>query len=73
MGLEQDQIWKQGDIYYKITEWGRLSIEYREFTDVSKRNEGDTVSISKKEFCKLIKGAELYKLKPSEKSKYKRR
>ncbi|NCD32229.1 MAG: hypothetical protein EOL87_02305 [Spartobacteria bacterium] len=58
MKIQQDQIWKKGDCYYRIVEWARLSIKYK-----MKRSqagvEGATKEVTKKEFCRLIKDAEL--------------
>jgi hypothetical protein len=58
MKLQQGQIWKQGEDYYRIVEWQRLSIDYKLMTDLES-GEGTRHSVSKKEFCRLIKGAEL--------------
>lgn len=58
MRLEQGQVWKQGDAYYRIVEWARMSIEYKLITDPLTR-EGALHKVTKKEFCRLIKGAEL--------------
>ena len=70
MKLEQGQIWKKGDTYLLITTWARLDIEYKEMTDLETR-EGTHHEASKKEFCRLIKGAELYTPEPEEKSEEK--
>jgi hypothetical protein len=56
--LEQGQIWKQGDTYLRIVKWSRQAIDYKAFTDLVAR-EGEVVGVTKKEFCRLIKGAEL--------------
>ena len=58
MKLQQGQIWKQGDVYYRIVEWARLSIGYKLIKDLED-GEGEHHVVTKKEFCKLIKGAEL--------------
>ena len=58
MKPQQGQIWKQGDDYYRIVEWARLSIEYKLIKDLES-GEGTHHSVTKKEFCRLIKGAEL--------------
>lgn len=58
MKLEQGQIWKKGEEYIRIVQWSRESIVYKMVTDPpSKKSEFQTVT--KKEFCRLIKGAEL--------------
>ena len=56
--LEQGQIWKQGDVYYRIVKWTRLTIDYKILKDPSDK-EGTLHPVSKKEFCRLIKGATL--------------
>ena len=58
MKLEQGQIWKQGEDYLRIVAWERLSIDYKISRDPSSK-EGTRHVVSKKEFCRLIKGAEL--------------
>lgn len=63
MKLEQGQIWKKGDKYLLITTWARLDIEYKEMTDLETR-EGTIQEATKKQFCRLLKGAELYQPEP---------
>lgn len=58
MKLQQGQIWKQGDEYYRIVEWARLAIEYKLMKDLEP-GDGTHHTVTKKEFCRLIKGAEL--------------
>lgn len=58
MKLQQGQIWKKGDDYYRIVEWARLAITYKHLTDLETK-EGEVDTVTKKEFCRLIKGAEL--------------
>jgi hypothetical protein len=66
MKLEQGQIWKRGDEYLRIVEWARLSIEYKRMKDPLTK-EGTLHKVTKKEFCRLLKGAELVVLeKPAE-------
>lgn len=59
MKLEQGQIWKQGDDFYRIVVWQRLAIEYKAMKDPVAK-EGTHHKVTKKEFCRLIKGAELW-------------
>lgn len=60
MKLEQGQIWQRGEVYFRIVEWARLSIEYKVMKDpVSKL--GTLHKVTKKEFCRLLKGAVLLK------------
>ncbi len=58
MNLEQGQIWKKDDEYLRIVEWARLSIEYKVMKDPATK-EGTLHRVSKKEFCRLLKGAVL--------------
>lgn len=63
MKLEQGQIWQRGEDYIRIVEWARLSIEYKVMKDpVSKV--GTLHKATKKEFCRLLKGA--VRLKPED-------
>lgn len=56
MKLEQGQIWKKGDEYIRIVEWARLSIEYKLMKNPTSKI-GTTHRSTKKEFCRLLKGA----------------
>ena len=56
--MEQGQIWKKGDQYLRIVEWARLSIEYKRMQDPLTK-EGTLHKVTKKEFCRLLKDAEL--------------
>jgi hypothetical protein len=56
--LAQNQLWKQGDLYFRIVIWERLAIRYKQ-TDTPDAAQGTIHDVSKKEFCRLIKGAEL--------------
>lgn len=58
MKLQQGQIWKKEGDYYRIVQWARLAIEYKHMTDLETK-EGELHTVTKKEFCRLIKGAEL--------------
>lgn len=58
MKLQQNQIWQQGDLYLRIVHWERMFIVYKEMKDLSTR-QGTEHQVSKKEFCRLIKGAVL--------------
>ncbi|KAB2660189.1 MAG: hypothetical protein DVB32_06085 [Verrucomicrobia bacterium] len=63
MKLQQGQVWKTLDGYYRIVQWERLEVEYKFIQDLSTRD-GTHHHTTKKEFCRLIKGATL--LKPEE-------
>jgi hypothetical protein len=56
--LAQNQLWKKDGSYYRIVVWERLAIRYKE-TDSPDTPEGTLHDVTKKEFCRLIKGAEL--------------
>ena len=58
MRLQQGQIWKKGSDYYRIVQWARHAIEYKHMTDLETK-EGTFHEVTKKEFCRLLKGAEL--------------
>ena len=58
MKLQQNQVWKQDDIYYCIVRLERLEVEYKAFMDPISRK-GAHHTVSKKEFCRLIKNAQL--------------
>ena len=66
MKLAQGQIWKthpdthshNGEpLHLRIVELERLSVGYKEITDL-KKGHGRHKKATKKEFCRLIKGAE---------------
>jgi hypothetical protein len=56
--LAQNQLWKKSDQYFRIVIWERLAIRYK-LTDSPEAEEGSLHDVTKKEFCRLIKGAEL--------------
>ncbi len=58
MKLQQGQIWQKGNNYYRITEWSRMIIQYKHTHNLDHK-EGEVMEVSKKEFCRLIKGATL--------------
>lgn len=58
MKLQQGQLWKKDGEYFRIVTWERLAIEYKSMTD-PESGEGTLHQVTKKEFCRLIKGAEL--------------
>ncbi|MDB4419234.1 hypothetical protein N9291_01380 [bacterium] len=65
MTLAEGQIWKKGEEFYLIAAWERLAIEYQ-LLDGVEGLEGENQRVTKKEFCKLIKGAEMVKLREPE-------
>ncbi len=58
MKLAQNQVYKQGTQYFRIVQLERLQVQYKAVTNLLTR-EGVHQHVSKKEFCRLIKGATL--------------
>ena len=58
MKLAQNQVWKQGDEYLRIVHLERLEVKYKVITNLL-AGTGTHYHVSKKEFCRLIKGARL--------------
>ena len=56
--LQQNQVWQQGEIYFRIVRLDRLSVEFKEMKSPDTKN-GTHHTSSKKEFCRIIKGATL--------------
>ncbi len=54
--LQQGQVWKAGDEFLRIVDLQRLEVKYKTMKDLATR-EGTHHHVSKKEFCRLIKGA----------------
>ncbi len=58
MKLAQGQIWKLGDGYLRIVKWERLAIQYKVLQSPAAKD-GPLHQVTKKEFCRLLKGAAL--------------
>jgi hypothetical protein len=58
MILRQNQVWKQGDLYIRIVRVERLRVEYKTMKDLATKD-GTHDHATKKEFCRLLKGATL--------------
>jgi hypothetical protein len=58
MRLAQNQVWKQGDEYLRIVQLERLEVRYKAMKDLI-TGEGRHHHVSKKDFCRRIKGATL--------------
>ncbi len=58
MKLAQNQVWKQEAQYLRIVRLERLEVGYKVVTNLL-TGEGTHHCASKKEFCRLIKGAQL--------------
>jgi hypothetical protein len=61
MKLCQGQVWKQGREYIRIVKLERLVVAYKSMVSLNTR-EGSLVQTSKKDFCRLLKGAHLLAL-----------
>jgi hypothetical protein len=58
MKLCQGQVWKQGGEYIRIVRLERLEVEYKSMPNLGNK-EGTMHVTSKKDFCRLLKGAHL--------------
>ena len=58
MKLCQGQTWKQCQQYIRIVRLERLEVEYKSMTSLTTK-EGTAQVTSKKDFCRLLKGAHL--------------
>ena len=58
MKLKQGQTWKCGEDFVRIVRLERLEVGYKTFKSL-KSNAGTHQETSKKDFCRLLKGATL--------------
>ena len=58
MRLQQNQIWQQGDQYIRIIRLERKAVEYKRVKDITSVT-GPHEYATKKDFCRLLKGAAL--------------
>ncbi len=58
MKLQQGQVWKCGDKYVRIVHLERLEVGYKSALD-PKFSDGQHEHTSKKDFCRMLKGATL--------------
>lgn len=58
MKLQQGQIWKCGNEYVRIVHLERLAVGYKSATSLNFAD-GKHQQTSKKDFCRLLKGATL--------------
>ena len=58
MKLRQNQVWKVGDGFLRIVTLERLEVRYKAMKNLA-TGEGRHETVTKKEFCRLIKGATL--------------
>jgi len=62
--LQQGQIWQQGQAFLRITRLERLAVEYKAGGSPEAKG-GPVQKATKKEFCRLIKGAVLLPAAPA--------
>lgn len=62
MRLYQNQLWTKNGELYRIVHLERLSVDYKQINPEN-HEEGVHFSVTKKEFCRLIKGATEVNLK----------
>ena len=58
MKLCQGQVWKSGKEYIRVVKLERLAVEYKSLPNLGNK-EGTLHQTSKKDFCRLLKGAHL--------------
>lgn len=58
MKLQQGQVWKCGEQYVRIVHLKRLEVGYKSAADL-RFTDGTHQHTSKKDFCRLLKGATL--------------
>ena len=56
--LQQSQVWKLDDAFLRIVRVERLAVDYKRQRDPHSKK-GTHHHVTKKEFCRLIKGATL--------------
>ncbi len=56
--LQQNQVWRQGERYLRIVQLERMTVDYKLMQDLTIK-EGSHHHTTKKEFCRLLKGATL--------------
>jgi hypothetical protein len=62
--LQQGQVWQKGQAFLRITRLERLAVEYKAGGSVDAKG-GPLQKATKKEFCRLIKGATLHEVSPA--------
>jgi hypothetical protein len=56
MRLRQNQLWQKGEDRYRIVQLERLSVGYKKIDPLNPES-GTHHTVTKKEFCRVIKGA----------------
>jgi hypothetical protein len=59
MKLQQGQTWKCATEYVRVVRLERLEVGYKAFKSLNKSSEGKHQVTSKKDFCRMLKGATL--------------
>jgi len=54
MRLYQDQLYRKGDRFLRITQLGRYEVEYK-LTEGDPKGQGEIAVLPKKPFCRLLK------------------
>ena len=67
MRLFQDQVYRKGERFLKIMRLDRYEVEFKT-SDGDLKADGAVATLSKKEFCRLLKGMELVIPPPKTKS-----
>ena len=65
MKLQQGQIWKCGEKFVRIVHLERLEVGYKSATN-PRFTDGEHQHTSKKDFCRLLKGATLLENKAAD-------
>jgi len=68
MKLQQGQIWKCGGQFVRIVHLERLEVGYKSATN-PRFTDGEHQHTSKKDFCRLLKGATLLEAKSADAEK----
>ena len=68
MKLQQGQVWKCGEQYVRIVHLERLEVGYKSAT-TPRFTDGQHQHTSKKDFCRLLKGASLLPAKAADAKK----
>lgn len=58
MKLTQGHVWKCGNTYVRIVHIERLTVDYKAMASLDSKT-GTHHQVSKKEFCRMLKGASL--------------
>lgn len=59
MKLQQGQLWKGAEATIRIVKLERMAVEYKIVPELESATESQRIRLTKKEFCRLIKGSQL--------------